>query len=644
MKFSDLKSPRVWIPAILIVLLLAGYLFNLTGSRLNDDEGEYLYQAWRMATAGELPYRDFMTPQLPVFLFAGASIMKLGSASLWVMRFYSVVLTFASAVLLFFAGRRHHGFLAGLLALLLFLFHPDVFKDLRIFRNEPLFMFFVTLGVVLATWPKTEPQRRFLVASGVSFGLGTMAKLFGLLPAGGIGLWLLWDAWRVKRPFSQLLRQVIAFVTPLLLVLLLLAGGFYWFSPHFFEQVLGHHLMQGSGETLQAVLARQLGIFAYYLRLYPVLLIIALVSAALGFKQGDGRSRWAWQLPSVLILLFLSRELLQRHFMYALPAIVLLAAWLLADLVNGRYRGWGRVVGIAAILLILIPSLQKNIQEISFTETGTEELVSLIQAHTEADDTIMVDDIGLAFYARRPTTYSGAAISHGAITSGQITGEMLIDEIIETDTRLVTVEVSVQTGWHLIFLRDYPRFHRFLENKFSYLGQFNREYQLVDVWVRDGEKPIDRTDNYIIDYPDNAQFGESITLIGYSIPDTELAPGDPLDFTLYWTSSAPTVRNLTMFTHLIHDESGALVGQQDKRPYNEVYPTYRWWPGEVVDEKFTIIIPEDAPEGQYHLSVGLYDWQTGERLNVPGANGEQAAAGVHQLDIPIMISRSTGSD
>jgi hypothetical protein len=216
---------------------------------------------------------------------------------------------------------------------------------------------------------------------------------------------------------------------------------------------------------------------------------------------------------------------------------------------------------------------------------------------------------------------------------------MLIDEIIQSDTRLVTVEVSIPTGWHLIFLRDYPRFHRFLENNFSYVGLFPREYQLLDVWVRDGDKPLDGTDNYTIEHLDGSTFGESITLLGYSFQETELAPGEPFDFTLYWTSSAPADRSWSMFSHLIHDATGELVGQHDKRPYNEVYPTYRWWPGQVIDERFTINIPEDTPDGLHHLDVGIYDLQTGERPNLITANGEQIPDSVRRLEIPIMVAR-----
>jgi len=637
MKLSGLKSVRAWVPVLVIALLLAGYLVNLTGWRLHDDEGEYLYQVWRIATAGELPYRDFMTPQLPVFLFFGAGVMKLVTESLWAMRFYSVLLTFGSAVLLFLAARRHHGFTASLLALILLLVHEDVFKEMRIFRNEPLFVFFMALGLVLATWPKTEPQRRFLAASGVSYGLGALVKLFGLVSAGGIGLWLLWEAWRVKRPFPLLLRQVVAFVLPLLLVLLLVAGGFYWLSPQFFQQVLGHHLMQGSQETFREVLNRQLGVFVLYGRLFPVLLTAALASAIIGFRQGDVRRRWAWQLPTAVVLLLLSREFEPRHFMYLLPAIILLAAWFLADLVNGRYHRWGRVVGLAALLLILIPSLLKDISQASLVETSTEALVTLIQEHTEPQDHILVDDIGLAFYAQRPTTYSGAALSHGAINSGQITGETLIDEMVETDTRLVTVEVSLLTGFHLMFLRDYPRFHRFLENNFSFVGQFDRDYQLLDVWARDGDKPLVAEDTYTIEYPDGTRFGESMTLLGYSFEEMELTPGEPLHFTLYWTSSAPAARNWTVFTHLIHDATDELVGQHDKIPYSEVYPPSRWWPGQVVDDKFSIEIPADAPDGRYHLSVGMYDLSTGERLALYDASGAQIPDGILQLEAPLRV-------
>ncbi len=37
-----------WLALAVWLLLLVGYLYNLSGWRVHDDEGEYLYQVWRM--------------------------------------------------------------------------------------------------------------------------------------------------------------------------------------------------------------------------------------------------------------------------------------------------------------------------------------------------------------------------------------------------------------------------------------------------------------------------------------------------------------------------------------------------------------------------------------------------------------------
>ena len=638
-KNANLKSIKIWLPILFITVLLAAYLINLTGWFIFDDEGEYLYQVWRMSSFGEHPYRDFLTPQLPVYLYLGAAVMKLGDGSLWVMRFYSVALAFTSALLLFFAAKKHHSLLAGLVAMTLFLLHSDVYKEMRIFRNEPLFILFVTLGVVLATWPKSGPKPHSMILSGISFGLATMVKLFGLLPAGGIGMWLLWDAWVVKRPFPKLVRLIIAYILPIFLVLLLISGAFSLWSPHFFDLVLGHHLAQGSDEAFLSVLLRQIGLFGTYFMFYPVLLGLTFVSAILGFVRGDVRGRWAWQLPTAFALLILSRQFGQRHFMYLLPAIILLSSWLLADLLNGRYRWWGRSIAAISLLLICIPFIQKNVYRGSWVDTETERLVTLIEENTSPHDTILTDDIGLAFYAQRPTTYSGAALSHGAVTSGQITGEILIDEIVATDTRLVGVDSSLLTGNHMVFLRDYPRFHRFLNNNFSYLGRFDRDFQSVEFWVRDGTQPFNTEDVYQFEYENGTKFGETISLLGYSIEKEQLTPGETLNFEIIWTSSAPADNYWSVFAHFVHDETGEILGQQDKVSYNGVYPPNRWWPEQIIDDQFAIHIPEDAAAGSYHINLGMYDWQTGERLNLYTINDEEISNGVLQLNTPIMIVR-----
>lgn len=606
--------------------LLAGYLYNLTGWMIFDDEGEYLYQAWRM-TLGEIPYQDFLTPQLPVFLYAGTAVMELFGVALLPMRVYTVLLAFGSGALLYLAGRRHRGPLAGALAAGLFLLHSDVFRETRIFRNESILLFFVTAGLVIATWDVEEVSRRRLAAAGLCFGLATMSKLFGLLPAAGVGLWLLWRWWRKRERLAPLLQQAVALGGPLLLVVGLIAGGFSLFVPHFFDLTVGHHLAQGSDLAAVEVAQNKLRLYAEYAGFYPIFSATALVSALVGFYRRDARSAWAWQLPLVLSFLALSRQLGQRHFMFVLPAAALLIGWLLDDAFNGRYRKWGRLFAVVALAGILFPAVQTNFYRAGWVDRDTPEMVALIEEHTAPGETILADDIGLAYYARRPTTYSGAALSHGAVTSGQITGEILIDEIVADDVRMVIIDESLLTGNHMVYLRDYPRFHRFLEQNFDYLGNVRRDYQELDVWLRERGAPISVADPLAIPTHQRVHFGENLFLLGYDVPKEPLQPGDTLHFTLYWTADAPADHYWSVFTHL-RALDGSLIGQHDKVPYDGLYPPTRWWPRQIVDDDYAIHIPDDAPAGEYRIAVGMYDFQTGERLqlrdedNTPLADGQ----------------------
>ncbi len=635
------KQRVFWIDGmvlLLFILCFIAYIYNLTGWQVFDDEGEYLYQVWRMATAGEVPYRDFLTPQLPAFLYAGAGVMSLAGVSLAAMRLYSVLLAFASAGLLYLSGRRHAGPLVGALAAGLFLVHPDVFRETRIFRNEPLFLLFVTAALVVGTWPREGPQRKYLAVSGAFFGLATLVKLFAVLPAAGMGLWLLWDWYRSRRRLKDLFLNVAALALPMATVAGLTMLAFILFEPAFLDLVLGHHLAQGGDLSFVQVLLNKLRLYAVYARFYPVLVIVGLLSAAVGLRRGDIRQRWLWQIPTVAAFLVISREFGQRHFMYLLPTLSLLVAWFLAELLRHHRRRWLGAAALLVLGLIVVPAVRANADRASWNDTETAELANLIQERTAPGDAILADDIGLAFYARRPTTYSGAALSHGAVTSGQITGDILIDEIVADNVRMVLVDVSLLTGNHMVFLRDYPRFHRFLENNFQNLGRFRRDYQEIELWWREGNSAFNTADQFEIAQESGTHFGEHIRLLGYSYDDQRLAPGEVLNLTLFWRAEAPADNYWSVFAHLISPD-GTLLAQDDKVPYDGVYPPNRWWPGQIVDDDFSIQIPQDAVAGEYHVQIGMYDWQTGERLNLFSPSGEPLPNNQVRLDAPVTISR-----
>ena len=122
--------------------------------------------------------------------------------------------------------------------------------------------------------------------------------------------------------------------------------------------------------------------------------------------------------------------------------------------------------------------------------------------------------------------------------------------------------------------------------------------------------------------PINAHFGDKVELAGYKLT-TDVAspqsgiltttPNTALRLTLYWRVLAPMEISYTVFTHLL-DANGQLWTQKDNPPVRGSYPTTEWRVGEAIVDKYDIVIPPDAPAGQYELVVGLYDATTGQRL------------------------------
>ena len=112
-------------------------------------------------------------------------------------------------------------------------------------------------------------------------------------------------------------------------------------------------------------------------------------------------------------------------------------------------------------------------------------------------------------------------------------------------------------------------------------------------------------------------FGDAITLDGHTLKGAKVAPGGKLTLTLAWRALSPAPGNLNFFVHVV-DAQGRILGQFDGPPLGGSYPPSRWQPGERILQTADISIAKDAPTGPATVRVGWYDWQTGERLALPG--------------------------
>lgn len=113
-----------------------------------------------------------------------------------------------------------------------------------------------------------------------------------------------------------------------------------------------------------------------------------------------------------------------------------------------------------------------------------------------------------------------------------------------------------------------------------------------------------------------------IQLAGYAItPQT--TPGGELLLALRWESLRPVEENYHVFVHLLNAD-GDKLAQRDGGPVQWMRPTSAWQPGEIIVDRYGLLLPADLPYGSYSIAVGLYNPITGQRLPVSAGPGDYA--------------------
>ncbi|MBN1890011.1 MAG: glycosyltransferase family 39 protein [Thermoflexales bacterium] len=128
----------------------------------------------------------------------------------------------------------------------------------------------------------------------------------------------------------------------------------------------------------------------------------------------------------------------------------------------------------------------------------------------------------------------------------------------------------------------------------------------------DASAPAERTD---------VRYGEAIALEGYALLTPQAGAGDVIQVALFWQASAPLAERYKVFVHLL-DSGGQLVAQVDREPGADLLPTTVWQPGQLVVDRYGVLLPAQAAAGRYTLLVGLYGLD-GRRLPITrGGSGD----------------------
>jgi hypothetical protein len=509
--------------------------------------------------------------------------------------------------------RRVNGRLGALAAVALLALAPNFFWLSRSVSRDIPAICLATLALAFGFRYLEVGRRRWLVAAGLVFALGLWVKLIVVIGLPPLALMVLLRHWGSPRPWrglvSDLALLAVAVGLPLLPIPLLFDPGL------FFAQVLG--------TPWQARGAWPLRTFEYAIWMGEYLgqenlglsALAAYGLVTLAWRRSRAGLVIGFWLVLTIVALLTHRPLwAKHHFSLLLFPTACLAGIGVNDLIgppsrlvlSSRRRTETRVaLGLIALAICVwrLPATLALDGELLAPDPfiAAWQAVEFVQERTAPTDFIVTDVPMIAFRSGRPIPPWVVVASSKRIRTGQLTDEELIAVSEQYRPRAVLL-------WddHLIRLT-------------GYIGWMRRHYYLAH---RDGQRQIwvrfdPATD---VPIPRPADLGGQVSLLGYGLDKSEVQPGDTLHLTLYWQAQREMAEGHNVFTHLL-DAEGRLWGQHDSPPQEGDYPTNLWAPGEPVPDEHPIVVSPDAPPGTYTLSVGMYDWQSGQRLPAYGPDG-----------------------
>jgi tetratricopeptide (TPR) repeat protein len=127
-----------------------------------------------------------------------------------------------------------------------------------------------------------------------------------------------------------------------------------------------------------------------------------------------------------------------------------------------------------------------------------------------------------------------------------------------------------------------------------------------------------------IPHPLFRSFGGDFNLLGYDLRPATPEPGSSLQVVLWWQALASMDRDYTLFIHVVGPD-GRLWAQGDSLLEYAELPTSAWPAGLLAENSHQLQLPSDTVPGDYTVLVGVYYWETGQRLPVWDQEGARAA-------------------
>lgn len=623
-----MRWKRLGRPLALSALAFTLQIWHLGGQSLWYDEGFSVWLASRPLI--EILARTAADIHPPLYYVFLAGWIDLTGSSEFSLRYLSVMAAVVTIPLMWVLGRRTLGERSGTIAALLVAISPLWLWYARDARMYTI----VTALVVASTWVLLRwidrPNRATLVVYVVLNVLAIYTHFFAwfiIAAQAGFGvLWMLSDAERRQRLLPLIGAWSVTFLAylPWLRFVLIRLGAdrSYWEGTLSISRVIETMLETWAvGHTVDPTLAEAAS-----------LIVLCLAAGGLGallirYSRQKRARRTLLLLASWLVIPLVALLLVSfgrpkyhpRYMMISAPAYILALAALPAWLFDGNWqlrRIVGATLGLGLLSVLIAVNLFADYNlytNPAFTKDDWRSVAQLLEREREPDEPVLL----VSGHAYPVFTYYYHDDDWVPLPDEPTldTTQVLSWDIAQ---KLAQVLKDADGAWLVAWqdeVVDPDRLVPFLLNHAGGVEQSEPAFWGVEVrywrFPEEAHVPLKPPMRAELD----ANFGDTLQLVGWEPPEKALPADRNIPLTLYWKLTEETDRDLKVSLEVV-DADGFSWGQLDRRPGNYFHPTFRWRANDVRPGRYSVSLAAGTPPGTYYIEAGVYTDETGEELDV----------------------------